>query len=71
MVTGTVHVLDLDAGIWIVEAADGTVYTSASAIPDEMLVSGTIVTFTGTRLPAESDDQEIVVVEILTIDIQR
>jgi hypothetical protein len=70
-VTGTIHVLDAERGVWMIEAEDGTLYTSTSEIPEEIVVTGTIVTFRGIRLPAESADQEFVIVEIIAIDIAQ
>lgn len=70
-VTGTLHVIDAATGLWMIEAEDGTLYTSESEVPDEILVSGAIVTLHGTRLPAENGGEEIIIVEIITIEIQK
>lgn len=69
-VTGTLHVLDAENGVWVLEAEDGTLYTAETELPEEILVNGAILTLHGTRVPLESDDQEVVVVEIISIGTQ-
>jgi len=68
-VTGTLQVLNLTDGLWLIEGDNGIVYISPSVIPADMLVDGARVTFVGVVVtPAFSGTAAVV--DILTIQVQ-
>lgn len=68
-VTGTLHVMDLEAGLWNFEAADGTIFTSVSELAADQLIDGALVTLHGLTLPSGDSTDDVIVVEILLIEI--
>ena len=54
-VTGTLHAVSLEEGLWLIEAEDGTLYTPSTALIEENLDDGAVVTFHALTLPSTSE----------------
>jgi hypothetical protein len=70
-VTGTLHAVSLEEGLWLIEAEDGTVYTPLTALIEESLADGAVVTFHALTLPSTPGVDGIFVVEISDIYVHQ
>ena len=69
-VSGTLQITNVEEGLWQILGDDGTVYTSLTEIPAELLVDGGRVTFRGLILTGVSHVDGVVAVEIVEIGVQ-
>jgi hypothetical protein len=70
-VTGTLHAVSLEEGLWLIEGEDGTMYTSSTALIEADLADGAVVTLHALTLPSTSGVDGIFVVEVLEIYLHQ
>ena len=70
-VSGTLHVISAKDGLWSVVDQDGTIYISGYELPPAQLIEGAAVTFRGSTRPSMAGLDGVVIMQILSINIQH
>jgi hypothetical protein len=70
-VTGTLHAVSLEEGLWLIAAEDGTLYTPSTALIEENLADGAVVTFHALTVASTSEVDGVFAVEIFEIHLHQ
>jgi len=70
-VSGTLHVISAKDGLWSVVDQDGTIYISGYELTPAQLIEGAAVTFRGSTRPSMAGLDGVVIMQILSINIQH